>query len=36
MCTGGRIVEHLEQGLCDPKNDIVFSAIKPREPEEER
>ncbi|MGD9946843.1 MAG: MBL fold metallo-hydrolase [Desulfobulbus sp.] len=24
MCIGGRIVEHLEQGLCDPKNDIVF------------
>jgi metallo-beta-lactamase family protein len=24
MCTGGRIVDHLEQGLNDPANDIVF------------
>ena len=24
MCTGGRIVDHLEQGLNDPKNDVVF------------
>ena len=24
MCTGGRIVSHLEQGLDDPKNDIFF------------
>ncbi len=24
MCTGGRIVDHLEQGLEDPKNDIFF------------
>ena len=24
MCTGGRIVDHLEQGLDDPKNDIIF------------
>lgn len=24
MCTGGRIVDHLEQGLGDPANDIVF------------
>jgi metallo-beta-lactamase family protein len=24
MCTGGRIVEHLEHGLDDPKNDIFF------------
>lgn len=24
MCTGGRIVDHLEQGLNDPKNDIIF------------
>lgn len=24
MCTGGRIVDHLEQGLRDPKNDVVF------------
>ena len=24
MCTGGRIVDHLEHGLDDPKNDIFF------------
>jgi len=24
MCTGGRIIDHLVQGLSDPKNDIVF------------
>ena len=24
MCTGGRIVDHLEQGLNDPKNDLFF------------
>lgn len=24
MCTGGRIVDHLRQGLDDPKNDIFF------------
>jgi metallo-beta-lactamase family protein len=24
MCTGGRIVDHLEQGLNDPTNDIIF------------
>jgi metallo-beta-lactamase family protein len=24
MCTGGRIVDHLEQGLANPKNDILF------------
>lgn len=24
MCTGGRIVDHLEQGLDDPANDIAF------------
>ena len=24
MCTGGRIVDHLEQGLQDPANDIFF------------
>ena len=24
MCTGGRIVDHLEQGLQDPKNDLFF------------
>ena len=24
MCTGGRIVDHLEQGLSDPKNDVIF------------
>ncbi|MDA3895986.1 MAG: hypothetical protein PF482_07555 [Desulfobacteraceae bacterium] len=24
MCTGGRILEHLERGLDDPKNDIFF------------
>ncbi len=24
MCTGGRIVDHLKQGLDDPKNDLVF------------
>ncbi len=24
MCSGGRIVDHLEAGLGDPKNDIVF------------
>ncbi len=24
MCTGGRIVEHLEEGLGDPKNDVIF------------
>ncbi|SLM28666.1 Beta-lactamase domain protein [Desulfamplus magnetovallimortis] len=24
MCTGGRIVDHLEHGLDDPKNDIIF------------
>ncbi|MDA3895991.1 MAG: hypothetical protein PF482_07580 [Desulfobacteraceae bacterium] len=24
MCTGGRIFDHLERGLNDPKNDIFF------------
>jgi len=24
MCTGGRILDHLEQGLLDPKNDVFF------------
>jgi len=24
MCTGGRIVDHLEQGMDDPANDILF------------
>lgn len=24
MCTGGRIVDHLQHGLSDPKNDVVF------------
>jgi len=24
MCTGGRILDHLERGLDDPKNDIFF------------
>jgi len=24
MCTGGRIVDHLEQGLDNPKNDLLF------------
>jgi hypothetical protein len=24
MCTGGRIVNHLKQGLDDPKNDVFF------------
>jgi len=24
MCTGGRIVDHLEQGLNDAKNDLFF------------
>ena len=24
MCNGGRIVDHLEQGLQDPKNDLFF------------
>jgi len=24
MCTGGRIVDHLQQGLNDPKNDVFF------------
>ena len=24
MCTGGRILDHLECGLDDPKNDIFF------------
>ncbi|WP_228721373.1 MBL fold metallo-hydrolase [Desulfosediminicola ganghwensis] len=24
MCTGGRILDHLEQGLQDPRNDIFF------------
>ncbi len=24
MCTGGRIVDHLDQGLDNPKNDILF------------
>ena len=24
MCTGGRIVDHLKNGLEDPKNDIFF------------
>ncbi|NDY74490.1 MBL fold metallo-hydrolase [Desulfobacter hydrogenophilus] len=24
MCTGGRIVDHLEQGLEDPRNDLFF------------
>ena len=24
MCTGGHIVDHLEQGLQDPKNDLFF------------
>ena len=24
MCTGIRIVDHLEQGLSDPKNDVIF------------
>jgi metallo-beta-lactamase family protein len=24
MCTGGRIVDHLEHGLEDPANDIFF------------
>jgi len=24
MCTGGRIVKHLQEGLADPKNDVLF------------
>lgn len=24
MCTGGRIVDHLQRGLTDPKNDVLF------------
>jgi metallo-beta-lactamase family protein len=24
MCTGGRIVDHLQKGIDDPKNDILF------------
>ena len=24
MCTGGRIVDHLDQGLDNPKNDLLF------------
>ena len=24
MCTGGRIIDHLKQGLNDPKNDVLF------------
>jgi metallo-beta-lactamase family protein len=24
MCTGGRIVDHLQQGIDDPRNDILF------------
>lgn len=24
MCTGGRIMDHLEAGLADPRNDILF------------
>jgi metallo-beta-lactamase family protein len=24
MCTGGRIVNHLQKGIDDPKNDILF------------
>lgn len=30
MCTGGRIVDHLEQGLNDPANDIVFVGYQAR------
>lgn len=24
MCTGGRIVDHLREGLADPRNDVLF------------
>ncbi|MCJ7601461.1 MAG: MBL fold metallo-hydrolase [Desulfobulbaceae bacterium] len=24
MCTGGRIIDHLHQGLADPRNDVFF------------
>jgi metallo-beta-lactamase family protein len=24
MCTGGRIVKHLQEGLADPRNDVLF------------
>jgi metallo-beta-lactamase family protein len=24
MCTGGRIIDHLQKGIDDPKNDILF------------
>nr|WP_321465571.1 MBL fold metallo-hydrolase [uncultured Desulfobulbus sp.] len=30
MCTGGRIVDHLEQGLDDPKNDVFFVGYQAR------
>ncbi|WP_321417393.1 MBL fold metallo-hydrolase [uncultured Desulfobacter sp.] len=30
MCTGGRILDHLEQGLDDPKNDIFFVGYQAR------
>jgi len=30
MCTGGRIVDHLEHGLEDPENDIFFVGYQAR------
>jgi metallo-beta-lactamase family protein len=30
MCTGGRILDHLEHGLNDPKNDIFFVGYQSR------
>nr|WP_320017328.1 MBL fold metallo-hydrolase [uncultured Desulfobacter sp.] len=32
MCTGGRIVDHLEHGLEDPKNDIFLWDTRPEGP----
>lgn len=31
MCTGGRIVDHLEHGLEDPANDIFLWDTRQRE-----
>ena len=28
MCTGGRIINHLREGLEDPKNDLIFAGFQ--------